>query len=583
MKKQLSLFFLFLMAATLTSRADNENPIEIRADRTVIHVSKLELNGEETLLDVLEMFPDLMMTGFDEYLSGPNSGGMAASATFDTWALRLDNVNINGDVRLLLTQIKASLVNRIQICDNSGVGKGRTGDGRVIDVNLKRLEEGAHGFASIQGGTDNMFTPSGNVRLGSEKTDIWSSFTYKNNDLFKGTTGSEEKVHLQMTNRFSDKDKLLSYLKQSSETSKAVGGNRKDNVDARFRYFHNFNDKGTELLLLGGWGYTSAPADALKTNSLIWVAELNTPLAKGLSMMIGYEGDADLIRWTNNNSYYIMNNDAYLSFNYIVGPVRLTIGDRLMCYKYKWYDFKDATIEDASKTDVRNNIQGSAVFTLGNNQIQLGYFRKFRNPSHGVKLYSQIGAGKTYTTEDALFDQIDQELIIDQYRLQYGFGKTNFTAKVGGSFYNAKTDGVDDSDHKYLTVDGALYYKNSFLGLTAGFNVYSLLDAPTGVDKKTFADVRLSPTFYLPGDFQIGIKAIFFSKDAPRAKYKYNGEDKDSPIYGTLQLNKQFGEEKNWDLSVQWHDMFTKWYDSDKLAAGSIKRGGVLIGVAYRF
>lgn len=125
---------------------DDKHAIEIRADRTIIYPQRLELHGEETLLDILEIYPDLMVAGFDDLLNGEDH--------FDGYQLRMDNVVLSGDTRLLLTQIKADLISKVQICDNAGVAKGRTGDGRVIDVNLLKAEEGAKGFMSLQGSTD---------------------------------------------------------------------------------------------------------------------------------------------------------------------------------------------------------------------------------------------------------------------------------------------------------------------------------------------------------------------------------------------------------------------------------------------
>ncbi len=58
----------------------------------------------------------------------------------------------------------------------------------------------------------------------------------------------------------------------------------------RARYFHIFNDQGTELLVVGGYQYASDPT--LSNKLPLYIAELNTPLlTKRLSMMLGAEGD----------------------------------------------------------------------------------------------------------------------------------------------------------------------------------------------------------------------------------------------------------------------------------------------------
>ena len=39
--------------------------IEIKADRTMIYPQRMELTGEETLMDILQLMPDLMIAGYD--------------------------------------------------------------------------------------------------------------------------------------------------------------------------------------------------------------------------------------------------------------------------------------------------------------------------------------------------------------------------------------------------------------------------------------------------------------------------------------------------------------------------------------
>ncbi|MBO5594784.1 MAG: hypothetical protein J5931_09290 [Prevotella sp.] len=97
--------------------AEDELPIiEIKADRTMIYPQRMELTGEETLMDVLQMVPDLMIAGYEDLISNYN--------------LRIDNCPMNGDVRLILSQMKAKDIAKIHVCDNTGVAKGTIGTGR---------------------------------------------------------------------------------------------------------------------------------------------------------------------------------------------------------------------------------------------------------------------------------------------------------------------------------------------------------------------------------------------------------------------------------------------------------------------
>lgn len=552
--------------------AGSEAPaIEIRGDRTIIYPQRLELSGEETLLDILEMYPDLMSAGFDDLLGGDDH--------FDAYQLRLDNVAMSGNTRLLLTQIKARLISKIQVCDNAGVAKGRTGDGRVIDVNLLKAEGGAHGFVSLQGSTDQLLAPSANLRYGSEKTDIWSSMTYTHTDV-SGQVNNAEHLHFQMTNRFSSRDRLLSYVTQSSSLSdngeKGYSKHgRTESFMARFRYFHTFNEKGTELLTLLSWAHKNAPVDILDTNSQmyrrqqshvntpIWLLELNTPLfVDNLTMMLGYEGDLDVTRYgidqqpvngtsfSEESTYQVMNNDLYLQFNYLTGPLRLTVGDRIMFYHYQQKGYAD----NWSKNDTRNNFHLSAVLTPHrHHQVQLAYYRKFRNPS-AMSLFPEQWPDLTGALKSG--NPLLEETKTDQLKLAYGYHRPRLTATLGGNIYRTNTD-----DH-YWTIDGGLYQKLGVLSLSGGFNICHL--DMNGSSPVTFADVRLSPVFHLPRNWEVATKLIWYSKDAPRRIAADN-----TTCYASIQINKQFCN--HWNLQVQWHDLFCH------------QRSACLAGVAFKF
>ena len=120
-----------------------------------------------------------------------------------------------------------------------------------------------------------------NVLYGSKSTDIYANATYRYQE------GNKDYVTFHMTNRFDDRNRLLTFFTQQfieqpyNMTRKVMG---------RARYFHTFNDMGTELLLVGGYQYSSDPR---VSNTLpLYIVELNTPLfTKRLSMMVGNEGD----------------------------------------------------------------------------------------------------------------------------------------------------------------------------------------------------------------------------------------------------------------------------------------------------
>lgn len=59
------LLFLCISQAVL---ADNTGFIEVRADHVVLYPQRMELRDEETLKDVLEMYPELLVGGYSDVL-----------------------------------------------------------------------------------------------------------------------------------------------------------------------------------------------------------------------------------------------------------------------------------------------------------------------------------------------------------------------------------------------------------------------------------------------------------------------------------------------------------------------------------
>ena len=95
-----------LIAASMLAE-DSLPIVEMKADRTMVYPQRMALEGEESLLDVLQMMPELMIAGYEELISDYN--------------LRIDNVPVNGDVRLVLSQMKAKDIAKIQVCTNMPV------------------------------------------------------------------------------------------------------------------------------------------------------------------------------------------------------------------------------------------------------------------------------------------------------------------------------------------------------------------------------------------------------------------------------------------------------------------------------
>ncbi len=501
-----------LLLFHLTALAQSDEPvIEIKADRTFIYPQRMDLTGEESLMDVLQMVPDLMIAGYEDVIANYN--------------LRLDNCPMNGDNRLILSQMKAKDIARIQVCDNTGVAKGTIGTGRVLDINMK-MPGALDGFVEGQGGFGREMAgiASANVLYGSRRTDLYANASYR----YQG--GNREHLTLHMTNRFDDRNRLLSYFTQQY-LGQPSGASHK--VMGRARYFHRFNEQGTELLLVGGYQYATDPA--LTSELPLFIVELNTPLlTPRLSMTLGAEGDYLMTRQKGTGrSWDIFNHDVYLQLTYSLPKWRFTVGTRAMFYHYK---LTEAGVAQRH-ADVRDNANACIIFVPdGRSQIQLGYYRKFYNPALSA-LFAE--APSLSDEEWAVTRGQLAERTINQVKLAYAFSRRKLTVQTEASYY------VVQGQEHFAQLGASAYWKTKGLALTGGTNVFL---AGSGA----YASLRLAPVFYLPCRWQIGAQVVYYTRNSPiRAAYG-------TPVYGCLSVNKQFG--RSWNLGIDWHDMFSAWH-----------------------
>lgn len=524
---------LILTSILLTSAvmlADDELPIiEVKADRTMIYPQRMELTGEESLMDILQMFPDLMVGGYEDVLSGFN--------------LRIDNCPINGDTKLIISQMKAKDIAQIQVCDNAGVAKGAVGMNKVLDINMK-MPDKLKGFVEGQGGFGKEMAgiSTVNALYGSKKTDLYANASYRHQ------SGDSEYLSLHMTNRFGKKDRLLTYFTQQYLNILSIPSRK---VMGRARYFHTFNDQGTELLILGGYQYASDPILSNKLPQ--YTLELNTPLfGKRLSMTFGLEGNYLMTSEKNKTrSWNAFNNDVYLQLTWSLPKWRITIGNRLIIFNYKVME--NALIQKF--TDIRDNANACVIYNPNkHHQIQLGYYRKYYDPIYTAIFMENV----TFSEVEWAIKQGELEASdINQIKLAYAHSRRRLTVQAEASYYT-----IEEGEN-FTELNTSVYWKTNRISLAGGSNLYL---AKSG----TYASFRFAPTAYLPHDWQIGLQAIYFTVNSPRRVLT------GVPVYGCLSVNKQFG--KKWNLGIDWHDMI------DALCSdGLVNRHAANIKLQYRF
>ncbi len=532
----------------MTAKAQDEPPIVLSGDRTIIYIDRLPLRGDETLMDVLLMYPEQMVQGFDDLL--------------ESYQLRMENVPVSLDIRQFFTSTPARACTKIQVCENPGVSKGTTGLGGIIDLTMRRNEEGVHGLAGVEAATSTEVYPMGKINYGhtdsaGHSTDLYAntgvSMSWPHNDF---NIAQYTDIHLNQ--HFGRRDRLLTYLRQSYEQTSPFSP--KQNYLARARYFHTFNDIGTELLLLAGYQYGNnkrlsehnqlQKESHTKTGTLLYLVELNTPLPflDGLNLMAGWEMDRVRYRYQltqemlasstpfeATDNYTVMNNDIYLQVDYSLGPVKFYLGDRISLYRYDMQAYNG----DNTRNDSRNFFMASIAATPAQgHQLQAGYYRRFFNPNYLMALPTNypLSDGTSWSSHDTLADERKAEVT----RLAYMFSDKNVNASLSTRYIRMIDDGSQT-----LQVDAAASWIGRWLILSGGAN-FSRSTTPDG--EKTYGSVRLSPTFRLPQQWRIATQLILYSPNAPYRKLK------GTAAYGMLAVEKRINDIL--DMSLLWHDPF---------------------------
>jgi hypothetical protein len=268
--------------------------------------------------------------------------------------------------------------------------------------------------------------------------------------------------------------------------------------------------------------------------------------------MLGVEGNFLMTEQKHQDrNWNVFNNDIYLQFTYSLPKWRFTVGDRVMFYDYKLKDGGSSK----KHSDVRNNTNACVIFVPDKrNQIQLGYYRKYFNPSHDDLFTNTL----TLSDEEwAITKGRLNERDINQFKLAYAYSKQKVTVQTDASYY-----AVEDDDN-FTELGASAYWKTNGLTLTGGTNLYI-------ASNSVYASVRFAPTAYLPHAWQVGMQMVFYTKKSPIR------EQTGVPVYGCVSVNKQLG--RRWNLGVDWHNMFDACCRD-----AEVNRHAANVKIQYRF
>ena len=246
--------------------ADDNDIIEYRGDRYVIHVDKMNPDSEMTLLDVLHTCP--------EFLS---INGKKLDLNY---SLRVDNIGIVVDLESFLTNVKACEIDHIQVCSNSSVAKAVAGTKGVIDI-YYREDIKRDGKVSLSGSTYGNGMLYADVTNRTEKLTV-QAYAMAHTSYGKAYTTDEgrmtdrglaENLHLNLDWKISESDRLIIKAFQKYGDSKTklfnpgwmvTHANYSRYVDLVLSYSHTFKNDAVFFAEMGG-DYTSGSDRGEKT------------------------------------------------------------------------------------------------------------------------------------------------------------------------------------------------------------------------------------------------------------------------------------------------------------------------------
>lgn len=561
----------------------NAAPIEHIGDRYIMHVSEMELTGEESLLDVLMMCPEVIS------LDGNNIiGGDPFANQYGKFVIRIDNQEYGLDYATLLHHFKAREIESIKVCQNAEVMKGCSSLKKVIDITLRKGENGVSGRVGLFG--DTYGGGKGIVSVLSQQDDLRILSHVEGN--FQRTSNSDKDAYQNQSsntiNHYSHEGAKLNVL--WTPTSKDIL-----EVDAMQTYTRNhfthspaeyvrayhlqadytrtLGENGSSILFTLGAEHISDngrtqeesqtfPYQNHSTYPFAVIEYASPILTKDLWITAGFEGGLSIEKnciadYINHSNY----EDFYVQLDYNIGKWGFMAGER-----YRIINFRPKQISSASKWKhtTHNHIYSFSTyytFTPGHT-LQGTFCRRIFNPEFGdfVTAGDMEGAWKpTYTTNI-------RNSLANVMELKYTYSKPNLV--VSTSVKNIHQHLIDNNHDNTLGIGTTAFWHTGILRLTAGFN-YFWERAETPVEETTlrdtsyhnFAVFKLAPQLTLPDGWRLTSNLIWCT-------YRHTTTPAYTPanLYAEVGVYKNIG--KHLTLEGRFHDIVSQHFGNRAATIG---------------
>lgn len=547
-KKTGARLFMSLAAlfAVSTGQAD---VIEHIGERYIIHVDEMNLTGDETLLDVLMMCPEVVT------LDGKAPVG---SGLYGGYTVRVDNINVELNTEAFLRNTRASEVKKIKMCILPQVQKGSNGLKKVIDINLRKDNNGNEGKVALSGDTyggasayvSTMHKQDNLTLLGIATGNTLRS----KNDAGVVSHDADEGFKAHASWDITSKDNLLLDLTQQYTRNHAAGADIEHSRYAHlhFVYTRTLSDAGAYALFEGQADYNSNSfgAEHVRATYPYALVETSFPLISHNFWVLaglesGYTGETDVTEDYTNRSRY---EDGYMQLDLKAGKWNFMIGDRFRVINF-WQndlklgrDFEHSTSNHAYAVSVAHHFNA-------NNTLQGSFSRRYYNAEFSDYLaevagsnpaLEQIANGKVYTPD---YD----ENIAYISELRYTYSKPDLVLST--LVQNIRQDLTVGHDNTLGLGVSAFWHKGVFR-VNAGINYFWQKTTYSAENKQynNFVNLKLAPQVALPSGWRFTSTLLYNSRKAYHSEY-YTPAN----FYADVAVSKRLC--KNWLIEGKYHDI----------------------------
>lgn len=527
--------------------------VEHIGDRYIVNVSEMNLNGEETLLDVLLMCPEVIT------LDGKNViGDDQFASLYGRFVLRIDNIEYGIDYKTFLSTIRAREIEKIKICQNPAVVKGCGGLKQVIDITLRKGENGTSGRVALSGDTyggGSAFVSAmhqeDNFRLMGM---VEGNMLRSKDDAGVTNHGSHEGAKVNLLWDITSKDNLeldfAQYYNRNRTTGSPADYSRCTRLE--FVYTRTLSDAGAYGLVQGAGEYDSDNTIGQHNRYTYpyFLVEFAFPIINHnlwltAGIETGYSAETDVIADMTNRSRY---EDGYLQLDWNIGKWGFMIGDRFRTFNY-WVnslktdnEYEHTTSNHAYTASVYHRFNGSST-------LQGTFARRYYDPSFD-DFIAEVGSN-----DSRYANAVDGKIYTPDYEkhiayiseLKYTYSKPDFV--LGGLVKNIRQDLVVGHDNT-LGVGATAFWHKGVFRVNAGFNYFWQKTTYSADDKayNNFVTLKLAPQVSLSNGWRLASTMLYNSRKAYDSEF-YTPAN----FYADVLVAKSFA--KKWLVEARYHDI----------------------------